>query len=71
MTAKHDPLRRRDLQRMTPLELDIQALVDRVEKMGADARLTTCVIRLGDAREALADFVDRVERRGDWRDWSN
>jgi len=62
MTTKHDPMRRRDMQRMTPLELEIQALVAKVETMGADVRLTTCIVKLGEAREALADYVDRVDR---------
>lgn len=58
--TQHDPMRRRDMQRMTPLELEIATLVEKVENMGADVRLTTCVISLGEAREALADYVDRV-----------
>jgi hypothetical protein len=44
----------------TPAELAIRAAVDAVEALPADVRLTTAVILLGQAREAVADFVDGV-----------
>lgn len=46
MTAEHAPMRRGDMQRMTRLDCDIRALVDRVEKKGADVSQTTVVVRL-------------------------
>lgn len=58
----YDPMRRRDLQRMTPLELKIRDLVVEVEKMGADGFLTDCVVHLGNAAEALANYIDGAKR---------
>lgn len=55
-----DPLRRVDLQQMTPLEQNIRHLVLEIEKLGADPRLTDCIVLLGQAREKLADYVDGV-----------
>lgn len=39
----------------------IQAAVDEVESLGADARLTGAVILLARAKDKVADFVDGVE----------
>lgn len=49
------------VNRWTTGERTIQAAVDVVERMGADPRLTRAVIKLGEARAAVADFVEGVE----------
>lgn len=46
---------------MTPAEKAIYDAVQEVEKMGADTRLTNAVVKLAEARESVADFVDGVE----------
>lgn len=58
----HDPLRRRDVKRMHPAERAILDAVLAVERVGADPRLTDAVMRLGEAQEAVADYVDGVVR---------
>lgn len=58
MTKKTDPLRRADMQRNTPAELAIARAMNAVEDMGADVLLTKAVTLLGDARIAVADYVD-------------
>lgn len=58
----HDPLRRRDLQRMTPAELAIRDAIVAVEMVGADPLLTDAVVLLGDAAEKLGDYIDRVPK---------
>ena len=44
----------------TPAERAIQVAVDEVEKVGADPVLTEIVVMLGNAREKLADFIEKV-----------
>ena len=66
--------RRNRIDLNTPAELAIRAAVDEVERAGADLRLTDAVVLLGEAREAVADFVDGIERRrlvtrGDGLEW--
>lgn len=53
--------RRCRLDLLTPAELAIVNAVDEVEKVGADVRLTNAVIKLGEARNFVADFVDGIE----------
>ena len=50
--------RRSSIPHWTPEEKMIQDVVDAVEKLGAHPRLTDCVTLLGQAREALADWID-------------
>lgn len=52
--------RRFRLDLNTPAELAIRAAVDAVEALPADVRLTDAVVLLGQARERVADFVDRL-----------
>lgn len=40
-------------------ERAIQNAVDEVEKLGADPVLTDIVVALGNAREKLADFIEK------------
>ena len=56
----NDIPRRICLDKLTPAETAIVAAVDAVEAMGADERLTHAVIKLGQARDHVADFVDGV-----------
>jgi len=51
--------RRIRLDLATPAEIAIRAAVDAVEKAGADVLLTDAVILLGQAREKVADFIDK------------
>lgn len=44
---------------MTPAELAISRAVEEVEKAGADVLLTDAVILLAQAREKVADFVEK------------
>jgi len=53
--------RRVDMQRMTAAELAILAAVDAVEAAGADVRLTDAVVLLGEARDAVSDYVDGIK----------
>lgn len=55
--------RRATVERMIPAETAIMAAVDAVEELPADERLTRAVVLLGEARTAVADYVDGVERR--------
>lgn len=56
-----DPIPRRiRLDRMTPAELAIRDAVLAVETVGADTRLTNAVIKLQEARELVADYVDAM-----------
>jgi hypothetical protein len=57
-----DPLRRCDELRQTTVEHAILEAMRLVESLGADPRLTDAVVLLGRARDAIADFVDKVER---------
>lgn len=52
--------RRAMLEQFTPAERAIYDAVALVEEMGADVRLTKAVVLLGQARDAVADFVDNV-----------
>lgn len=52
--------RRHNVDRMTPAERAIADAVQAVEALPADERLTRAVILLGQAREAVADYVDGI-----------
>ena len=56
--------RRNRVDQWVPAERAIQDAVDAVEAMPADVRLTHAVILLGQAREAVADYVDALESEG-------
>lgn len=58
MSKEVDPMRRADMLRCTPAELSIMRAMQAVEDMGADVLLTKAVTLLGDARNAIADYVD-------------
>lgn len=51
--------RRCYLEKNTPEELAIRACIEQVEKLGADQLLTEVVVLLGEARNKLADWIDR------------
>lgn len=52
--------RRNRVDLFTPAEKAIYDAVQEVEKAGADVRLTHAVIKLSEARDLVADFVDGV-----------
>jgi len=58
-----DPLRRADINRMTPAELKIHEAIVEVEKLGADERLTDAVVSLSDAQKKVSEFIDDPERK--------
>lgn len=50
--------RRAQIQEMTPTELQIMECIIAVEKLGADVRLTNCVVKLTEAKDHLSDWLD-------------
>jgi len=50
--------RRNQLDKCTPAELAIYKAIEEVEKAGADVKLTDAIIKLHEAIELVADFVD-------------
>ena len=50
--------RRNQLDKCTPAELAIYKAIEEVEKAGADVKLTDAIIKLQEAIELVADFVD-------------
>lgn len=50
--------RRVQLDKLTPAENIIVAAMNEIETMGADERLTNAQIKLQEARDLVADFVD-------------
>lgn len=55
--------RRHRVDQWSEAEHAIQYALDVVERAGADVRLTDAVILLGAARQAVADYIDGVNRR--------
>lgn len=53
--------RRSNLQTMTPAELAIREAMLAVEKAGAHPLLTEAVTLLGQAKDKVADYVDRTD----------
>lgn len=53
--------RRSMLNEMTPAEKAIYEAGQLIEKMGVDVRLTTAQIKLQEARDLVADYVDRKQ----------
>lgn len=51
--------RRCDINRYTPAEKAIREAMGAVEEMGADVLLTDAVVLLSQAKDRVADFVDR------------
>lgn len=54
--------RRQRLDKCTPAELSIYKAMEEVEKIGADVKLTNAIIKLDEARNLVADFVDSEPR---------
>ena len=50
--------RRNRIDLLTPEELAIYNLIQEIEKLGADVRLTNTINHLSNAKNSLADFVD-------------
>lgn len=53
--------RRSRIDLLTPAELAIVAAVEAIEEAGCDVLLTEAVILLSEARDKVADFVDRSD----------
>lgn len=51
--------RRSRLDLCEPAELAIYNAMQEVEKMGADVKLTEAVIKLQEAKELVADYIDK------------
>jgi hypothetical protein len=52
--------RRNRVDLNTPVELKIREAVDMVEVLGCDVRLTDAVIKLAEARELVADWIEET-----------
>lgn len=52
--------RRARIDLLTPAETAIRDAVGAVEAAGCDVRLTRVVVKLGEARDMMADFVDGI-----------
>ncbi len=63
-TEVNDIPRRNRLDLNTPAELAIRDAMLAVETVGAHPLLTDAVVLLGQAREKVADFVDRPALNG-------
>lgn len=55
--------RRRRLDLCEPAEKAIYDAAQEVEKLGADERLTKAVIKLAEARELVADYIDEKKSK--------
>jgi len=55
--------RRAILERMTDAEKAIRDVIQVVEAVGCDVRLTDAVILLSCAKDSVSDYVDGIERR--------
>ena len=51
-------LRRINVNLLTPAELTILKAIQEVEKLNADVRLTVAVVKLGEAKDLVADYID-------------
>lgn len=61
-TPTFDPLRRRDITRMTSIESYIDAVIRMIERdLPADPRLTDAQELLEQAQAKVADYVDGIE----------
>jgi hypothetical protein len=54
--------RRYDIQKNTTEELAIRKVMEQIENMGSDERLTDAVIKLQEVFNLIADFNDGIER---------
>lgn len=62
MKTENEIPRRVRLDLNTPAELAIYNAMIEVEKMPADVRLTNAVIKLSEAKNLVADFVDEQSK---------
>lgn len=60
MKTEHDYKRRNRLDLMCPAEVAIYNAMVELEKAGADRRLTAASIKLQEAKNLVADYVDDV-----------
>lgn len=50
--------RRNQLDKCVPAELAIYTAMEEVEKVGADLKLTDAIVKLNEALNLVADFID-------------
>ena len=58
MSDKNEFPRRSRLDLCKPAELAIYNAIQEVEKMGADIKLTDAIVKLQEAKELVADYID-------------
>jgi hypothetical protein len=63
MSKEYEAPRRSRKDLMWPSELAITDAIYEVEKMGADIRLTNAEIKLMEARNLIADYIDDKPKR--------
>lgn len=61
MKTEHEYSRRTRLDLMSPAEVAIYNAMLEVEKAGADRRLTMASIKLQEAKNFVADYIDNVK----------
>ena len=54
--------RRNNLQLMAPAEKAIYDVMQLVEEMGADVKLTDAIVKLGEAKDHISDYLDELEQ---------
>ena len=59
MPEQNEFPRRSRLDLCEPAEKAIYNAMQEVEKMGADVKLTDAIIKLQEAKELVADFIDK------------
>ena len=59
----NDIPRRNDLLRQEPAELAIGFATYQVETLGADPLLTEAVVLLGQAKDKVADYIDKKGKK--------
>jgi hypothetical protein len=57
--SKNEFPRRSRLDLCEPAELAIYNAMQEVEKLGADVKLTEAIVKLQEAKELVADFIDK------------
>ena len=56
--AFKEPPRRNSLDKCVPAELAIYKAMEEVEKLPASSKLTDAIVKLSEAKELVADYID-------------
>ena len=43
----------------TPIEIQLREIVHEIEKIGSDEKLTLAIIKITEARELIANYIER------------